>query len=295
MPKTNSRAAVFAHYDREGIVDDYVLFYLSSLRRLCDFIVFVSTADLSPGELGKAGNLADVAIKRENAGYDFFSYKVGLYELKKRGLENYFEIILCNDSVYGPLYPIEEMFASMEKSDADFWGVTDSREIAHHIQSYFIVFRRPVFLSGLFSGFWAAMAPISDRIEVVRQYEAGLSQLLEANGFRPSAFVNPGVFNILGYVRLIIYKIKKLLGMSWEEIQPRLNNLGRGLAQIHPNPTLTLWKELLVKRRNPFLKIALFTHDSAGVEMEDYPETIKNATAYDEQLITRHLARVKQG
>jgi len=294
MLKTNKRAAVFAHYDRDGIVDEYVLFYLSSLRKMCDFVVFVSTAALSAAELGKVQSLADVAITRENIGHDFFSYKAGLAELEKNGLENYSGIILCNDSAYGPLYPLEEMFASMENSDADFWGVTESYEITHHIQSYFLVFRKAVFLSEAFLNFWTAMVLVNDRFEVVRRYEIGLSRLLEENGVRSAAYVNAGAYNFLGYVRLIFSKFKKLYTLPWKVTRLKLNNLVQRPSSIYPNPTFTLWKELLIKRRNPFLKISLFRYNPAGVEIGDYSETIKNATNYDVQLIAKHLVRVKQ-
>ena len=293
MPITDKRAAVFAHYDRDGIVDDYVLFYLSSLRKMCDRVVFVSTAALSAAELGKVRSLADVAITRENAGHDFSSYKAGLAELEKTGLETYSEIIMCNDSAYGPLYPLEEMFASMENSDADFWGVTESREISHHIQSYFLVFRRAVFLSEIFSNFWAAMVPVQDRFEVVRRYEVGLARLLEENGFTSAAYIKAGAYNFLGYVRLMLSKFKKLRTLPWEIVWLKVKGLARRPSSVYPNPTFTLWEELLITRRNPFLKISLFRYNPAGVEIDNYPETIKSVTHYDAQLITKHLARVK--
>ena len=295
MLKPNKRAAIFVHYDRDGLVDDYVLFYLSSIRKVCNLIVFVSTAALSEAELEKTRSLADAVIIRENVGHDFFSYKTGLEELKKRGLENYPEIILCNDSVYGPLYPIEEMFATMENSDADFWGVTDSREITHHIQSYFMVFRKSVFLSEAFLNFWATMVPVSDRFEVVRRYETGLSRLLEMNTYKSAVYVNAGAFAFLACLRFILAKFNKIRTLSWKASRLKLTNLARRPSSIYPNPTFALWKELLVKRRNPFLKVSLFRENPAGVNIADFPETIKNATNYDVQLITKHLARVKRG
>ena len=36
------RAAVFAHYDKDKIIDDYVIYYLKSLKEIFDNIVFVS-------------------------------------------------------------------------------------------------------------------------------------------------------------------------------------------------------------------------------------------------------------
>ena len=36
------RLAVFAHYDHDGIIDDYVVYYLQAFRALCEHLIFVS-------------------------------------------------------------------------------------------------------------------------------------------------------------------------------------------------------------------------------------------------------------
>ena len=80
--------------------------------------------------------------------------------------------------------------------------------------------------------------------------------------------------------------------MPREELVSKLGKFFSGASSMHPNPTFTLWRELLVEKRNPFLKISLLKYNPAGVKTENYPEIIKTATAYDPQLIIKHLARV---
>ena len=99
--------------------------------------------------------------------YDFGSYKRGFqWANKNLNLANYEELIFCNDSCYGPIYPFENTFDSMSHKNLDFWGITENsvgfvlnqkREFESgyikHIQSYFIVFKSQIFLANYFIEF----------------------------------------------------------------------------------------------------------------------------------------------
>ena len=47
------RVCIFAHYDRDDIVDDYVIYYLKALQKICATIIFVSDCNLSKEEIKK--------------------------------------------------------------------------------------------------------------------------------------------------------------------------------------------------------------------------------------------------
>lgn len=70
---------VFAHYDKNLLVDDYVICYLKELKRFTHFIVFVSDCDLPETEQKKLHGLADVLIVGRHGEYDFGSYKRGYF------------------------------------------------------------------------------------------------------------------------------------------------------------------------------------------------------------------------
>ena len=78
------RAAVFAHYDKDNIIDDYVIYYLKALKELAHEIVFVSCKNLSDTEKSKLGGIADFIIAENHDEYDFGSYKRGYLYLKDR-------------------------------------------------------------------------------------------------------------------------------------------------------------------------------------------------------------------
>ena len=47
------RLCVFAHWDRDNIIDDYVIYYLKALKQVVSTLVFVSDCDLPSEELEK--------------------------------------------------------------------------------------------------------------------------------------------------------------------------------------------------------------------------------------------------
>lgn len=180
--------AVFAHFDPEGLVAPHVERYLSALAGGVDRLVVVSTADPAPparAQLERHGEL----LVRENVGYDFMSWKTGLDHVG--AWDTFDRVLICNDSVVGPLRPLTEILGDRAPRDADFWGMTVSRELEPHVQSWFMVFERPVIESGLLHGFWRAMQPVSDRYVVIRRYEIGLSRLLRTGGLRMGGYLRP--------------------------------------------------------------------------------------------------------
>ncbi len=180
------RIAIFAHYDHLGEVKPYILSYLKALRAECDAIAFVSTATLSQGQLAKVSDYCSTATLRENVGWDFCMWQAALTELE---LSSSDELLLVNSSVFGPVFPLRPIFEEMSRRDCDFWGMTDSFEIAWHLQSYFLVLKRTAFTSERFKTFFRGVLPYRDKDQVIRSYELGLTRFLQEGGLVPAAFV----------------------------------------------------------------------------------------------------------
>lgn len=121
------RTAVFAHYDKNNLIQNYVVYYLSELKKCAEKIIFVSDSDVLPEELKKIEGIVEQSIIGRHGEYDFGSYKRGfLYAKENNLLTACEELILANDSCYAPLFPFEEMFSAMSKKPLDFWGATSS-------------------------------------------------------------------------------------------------------------------------------------------------------------------------
>ena len=94
------RALIFAHYDRDGVIDPHVQYALQCYREVVNCLIVVSTSATALPE--SIAQHVDQFISRPNKGYDFCSWKKGMESLGD--YRQFDEIICCNDSVYGPLF-----------------------------------------------------------------------------------------------------------------------------------------------------------------------------------------------
>ncbi len=184
------RVAIFASYSADGRIEDYVLFYLKNLKSVAEYIVFVSDNFLPEFELSKLKGIVDVSFAERHGEYDFGSYKKGFFYLKKFGLlDNYDELILCNDSCYGPVSSFVPIFTEMASRDLDFWGLTQNSQFKKHLQSYFLVFKSNVARTKDFETFMANVKKEENVQGVILNYEINFTILLEHSGFIWDSFI----------------------------------------------------------------------------------------------------------
>lgn len=186
------RLSIYLIYDREYFVDKYITYMLRELR-LCStyLLVICNTSTDWDGE--DVGKYADQVVYRENIGYDAGGYKdVLCRHIGWDELYMYDELLLLNDSFYGPIYPMQQVFDRMAAVETDYWGLTRSQECLTvkdrhdkgHIQSYFMVFRKNVINSSVFKTFWEQLAYPKKMDEAIEYFEFGLNRCLEEKGFQ---------------------------------------------------------------------------------------------------------------
>lgn len=242
-----SRVCIYAHYDEKSIIDDYVLFAISQLKKVCEKIIFVSCCDLECEELDK---LDCYKIAQKHNEYDFGSYKRGFIFAKQNGLlKECDELVFVNDSCYGPFKPLEKIFNQMSEKTCDFWGLTKNKYAFKivkgrtkdcyipHIQSYFFVLRPNVFNSEGFEKFITSVKEEETKNEVIEKYEIGLTTDLEACGFE----CDYAIKDFYKYNNPTIYKWRKLYEKSdFPYIKCSLLRLKNSL-----HTTVEGWQELL--------------------------------------------------
>ena len=195
------RLGIFVFYDREGIVDTYVEYLLSSLTEHLEKLAVVCNGKLSEEGRVLLGQFTDEIYIRENTGFDAMAYKLAMTEyMGWEELERYDEIILLNDTFYGPLYPWSEVFERMDVKPCDFWGLACHREgrdyytkelDPSYIQSYFMVFRRNMFLDSAFQSYWNAFDSTHWIFsEVANKHEKTFTQAMERAGFSWDVYVH---------------------------------------------------------------------------------------------------------
>ncbi len=189
--RVKRRAAVFAFYNKEGIIHSYVLRYIKALRQVTDFIVFCADNELGDSDLDELRPYVNHFIVGRHNEYDFGSYKRGLEYLQNSGQQNNLDsIVLCNDSCYGPITDFQTIFSSMESRNLDFWGITRNVQYEEHLQSYFLVFTKGVFCDHSFANFFAQVTKHDSVDEVIKNYEVTLTKRLERRGYKWGSFLN---------------------------------------------------------------------------------------------------------
>ena len=198
------RLFLFAGYDAGGIIDASMIYYIHSLSKLGD-IIFVMDSDIKRNELNKIKKYCLYSVATRHNEYDFGSYKRAfVWAHKNLDLKKYDYMYMVNDSVYGPLYDIDNYLKEMESWGTDAFGLIKNPKKTHpHIQSWFIGMHKKVFNTKWFYKFI---------IDVKHQKSKGLITSLYEHGFTKNLILNNNTWRCMYSVpgRGIYNKIKKL-------------------------------------------------------------------------------------
>lgn len=278
LNESAKRLGIFFFYDKDGIVDEYVIYYLRKINPFFEETLVVCNGKLMPEGREKLECLENTTVLvRENKGFDVWAYKTGIeYIGWKRLHSNVDELIMFNFTIMGPVNNFDEMFDEMSRRDVDFWGVTihngapfdpwgimEDGEIPVHIQSHFIAVRKRMLSSFEFQQYWKNMPMIKRYEEAVGLHEAIFTKKFEESGYTWSVYVDT----------------EDLLDETFY-------------------PMFNMPIELIENRKCPFFKRKLFIQDwnscidengyYAGAELYEY---LKNETAYDTDMIVKHIMR----
>jgi hypothetical protein len=272
------RVALFVHYDRRGQVRPHVLRYVGMLQQCGQSVVFVTNSGrLLAESLAALKPLCAGILIRRNVGYDFGAWREAL-EFLALPRDDTESVLILNDSVYGPLRPLETLLQEVDFNRADVWGATDSWQARYHLQSYFLVAGRKVLISPVWHDFWRHVRPVQSKEWVIRRYEVGLTQSLMRSGFACSAMwrytdlvrrVDPSLANAPG---------GEDAGRTDPRVAARASHAGRilhGVVSRRPlNPTSDLWRQLL-QAGYPFLKRELLRENPTGVlDLADWRDEV---------------------
>lgn len=273
------RLTLFFMYDKDGIIDDYVVYLLKQMKKVSTDIKVICNGKLCEDGREKLKLVVpqEDIIVRENKGYDVWAYKTGIDFYGWDRICEYDEIIMMNFTIMGPVYPIEEMFDKMNGEDIDFWGIskfTGYEEgdpfgtisygyIPEHIQSHFIAVRKSMLQSKDFQKYWNNMPEVHDYREAV--------------GFHEAIFTKQ--FADLGY--------------KWDVYAKLEDAFSR-------NPVICASKELIRDARCPFFKRRSFMQDYGNVIDEtigqstlELYEYIRDYTDYDVNYIWDNIFRLE--
>lgn len=199
----DNRLIVYFIYDRDGLVDRYILYMLGDLRKNAKELCVVVNGRLQDGQKEKLSPFADKVLERDNTGMDVWAYKEAMESYGWNALSSYDEIVLMNYTMMGPVYPFKEMFDAMSGRDLDFWGITKFHKtdfdpfgtlqdgyIPEHIQSHFISIRQDMVKSEGFQRYWDEMPFIKDYLSSVGYHESMFTKRFADQGFKWDVYCN---------------------------------------------------------------------------------------------------------
>lgn len=197
------RIAMYVIYDKDGILDNFRKYYLTELRKVCDTIVGVVSGTLTPESREELEELTDDFFVRENKGLLAGSWIDGIDHIGWDKLAEYDELLMLNDSFFGPFYPLSEMMDAAEKSDADFYGCMKNFEEKEYTQiagrklkhghfrgsiCYFYIIKERLLHSSEFKRYWSAMPDIKQDWDTYFYAEIDFYDYVRDAGFKIDAY-----------------------------------------------------------------------------------------------------------
>lgn len=316
------RACIYFIWDKDGIIDDYVVYQINDLKKNVDFLHCVINGNLKPEGLRILSEIADEVFVRENKGNDIGAYKAAIEHIGWKKLSGFDEIILTNNTCFGPVYPFKEVFDWAKKKDIDFWGLTydektdwlHSTDYLHyneaklHIQSYFYVFRKPLLGSELLKEFFEEIPDNASYVESGCFYEYALPGYFEEKGYKGAVYCTPEEETETS-AKENGKKAKKpektvltakpaddeeddFWGPEPDDEEEKKDKTDNNYALLH-NPV-----ELLKKYRMPLFKKRSFIHhytdilnNSGGEAAVRLIKFIENETDYDMDMVWQNILR----
>lgn len=268
---------LFVHFDKDNRVESYVVDLVRYYQKCFDAdVVFISNSSFEAFTESFLEEDVFGFIQRKNVGLDFYAWKKAI-DIFKEEMGHTGDLILANDSVYGPIFPGKALYSLDRGSDRPrIVGATDSFEIQYHLQSYLLVFNKPCKQTSEFSDFWKSVKCLGLKHKIVQFYEVGLTQYFLKSGVD----IDP------------IVKYERLRDSCHEEKASYVNS-SFDHRKKPMNPTNYFAKELVENFEFPLLKVS-YLRDNPYDEFENYKvmENILKKNAGLAENIKKHLKRV---
>lgn len=286
------KVAVFVHFDRRGVVFPYVIAHLQGLKKAGYTVVFVTNSPKFPDDQ-KARVLPHcaLALHRRNRGYDFGSYRDAILHLGP--LDELDSLILCNDSVYGPVQDLRTVLERCDPDVADIWGLTDSWDKRFHLQSYFLLFHKAALSHPKFQQRWRKFVHIDDKEWVVLRHEVGLTSDMISAGLRCRA-----VWRYSDLIDAFVDDLDSHRDLLSSEILPAyhremlVNMLNYAQAGNPMNINHFFWDRLLLDGF-PYIKRDLLTANPMKLpQTYRWRSLLRKVSDYDPELIVGHMEAI---
>ncbi|MEE0935636.1 MAG: rhamnan synthesis F family protein [Methanobrevibacter sp.] len=273
------RLGIFCCFDGDGIIDDYIYYMLNDIKDNLDELFIVANGFLKQETIYKLSKYSDNdIIFRDNVGFDAWAWREVMFNIGFINLSKFDEIILFNDSFFGPIYPFKEMFDKMDGEEVDFWGITQHGEAPNHknlcpygyrpvhLQTYFLAFRKNLVESDEFKSFWINLPNYKNNEELTFKFEAVLTRHFEDLDYTWKAYVDTD---------------------DLEESREKVMNL-----YAYDMHNLVLNRSLPVLKRKAFkIPRKIYLRYNMASDLSNTITYLEENTNYDTSLIYKYLLR----
>jgi hypothetical protein len=290
------RVALYAHYCPTPRISAMVRAQVAEYRRLGFQVVFI-TMSAAPDAADLAAVAADcgLLIHRRSFGRDFGAWKDAMEVVATRfGAID--ELLLTNDSVLGPLFPLDTLFATMRPRPG-VWGLTDSFQNGVHLQSFFLLAVGGKAVGDL-SGFLSALRLSTGKMRMIRRAELALTPRLLALGnpvcalygydaVEAAALDDRAAMLALGAAQPGIFRPP---GDTPAQLAEHRMLVRRRLFDFQANPTHHFWATLVRSFGFPFLKTELLLLNPLRLpDVVDWRQLVPEGAPCGVEVIEQHL------
>jgi lipopolysaccharide biosynthesis protein len=244
--------ALYAHYTASGRISEMVRYQVQALREAGFAVTFISASPTIPeDDWQDMRRLCALLIQRRNFGLDFGAWRDTVPEIRRRwpALR---ELMLANDSVIGPVYPMGPVVDALRSGGEGLFGLTESLQGGPHLQSYMLLARGQAAVTDILF-FLETVFVSHSKWLLVQLTELRLARWMRRRGHRVAA--------LYGYERTV----RVALAEPRERARMVALTLaaGRKLHDWPLNPTQHLWHILVTRFNAPFIKTELIRRNPA--------------------------------
>lgn len=200
----NGILGIFVFFDKDGIVDDYVKYLIDAIKPFLKKLIVVSNGYLNKKNRDELIVRADEYFERENRGFDFGAWKeIFCYRFSRDYWDTYETVLCFNDTFYGPIFPLDDVFEKIMTSNGDLWGLTrfgrvrfQEQFVPFFIQTYFWAVNARLLHSDIFFEFWKSVNEEAESFLEIQNCEIMLSKFVLEKGFTIETYIDTEEYEV---------------------------------------------------------------------------------------------------
>jgi hypothetical protein len=296
IPPGQHSLALYVHWSPDGRISAMVRQQVAAYAQAGFAVVFITAAPaVAEPDWQVMRGIAALAVHRRNAGRDFGAWKDVIGNALHL-MPDAEELLLTNDSILGPILPMDPLWPVLRAAGEGMVGLTESLGGGAHLQSYFLLFRGRASIADA-AAFLRRLRLSSSKWLIVQRGELGLTRYMLARGHK--------VMALFGYQRIAAAiasdKAERLALIGADKRLASLISMPDHLQEAaviealrdRPlNLTHHLWAQLIRRFGFPFLKTDLISRNPHRLDgTERWRELVGPDSPCPAGVIAEHLRR----